>query len=131
MQRGRKSAEELSLTVIDVQAQRLKPPAYLKKEERAVFEHVVNHSAPRHFTQAELPMLCLYCTSVHLARFYANAIGDEGDDGRHHKNWVENARLSASLATKLRLTPSSRYDARQATSNANNAVPESAHRPWD
>jgi hypothetical protein len=61
-----------------------------------------------------VPLLSLYCTSIHLARFYATAIGEEGDDGRNHKNWCENARLAASLATRLRLTPSSRYDARQA-----------------
>ena len=46
MQRGRKSAEALGLAVIDIQAQRLKPPSYLKEEERAVFEHVVGHCAP-------------------------------------------------------------------------------------
>jgi hypothetical protein len=49
----RKSAEELGLAVIDIQAQRLKPPAYLKKEERVIFEHVVNHSAPMHFKENE------------------------------------------------------------------------------
>jgi hypothetical protein len=65
----RKSAEELSLTVIDVQRQRLKPPAYLKKEERAIWEHVVGHSAPMHFKENEAPLLALYCTSIHLARF--------------------------------------------------------------
>jgi hypothetical protein len=130
MKRGRQSAEALGLQVIDVQAQRLKPPAYLKKEDRVIFEHVVNHSAPRHFKQNEAPLLALYCTSIHLARFYANAIGDEGDDGRNHKNWTENARLSASLATKMRLTPSSRYDARQADRYSN--VPsDDAPRPWD
>ena len=80
--------------------------------------------------QNEAPLLALYCTSIHLARFYANAIGDEGDDGRNHKNWTENARLSASLATKMRLTPSSRYDARQADRYSN--VPsDDAPRPWD
>ena len=126
----RKSAEALGLQVIDIQAQRLKPPAYLKKEEKAVWEHVVNHSAPAHFKQADAPLLALYCTSIHLARFYADAIGDEGDDGRNHKNWTENARLSASLATKLRLTPSSRYDARQAD-RYSNAVADDAPRPWE
>jgi hypothetical protein len=120
--RGRRSAEELGIQVIDVQAQRLKPPAYLKKEE-SVWEHVVNHSAPMHFKENEAPLLALYCTSVFLARHYSDAIGDEGDKGGNHKAWVENARLSASLATKLRLTPSTRYDARQANRNSD-ALPE-------
>jgi hypothetical protein len=128
-QRGRVSAAELGISVIDVQRQRLKPPAYLKKEERVIFEHVVNHSAPMHFKENEAPLLALYCTSIHLARFYAAAIGDERGDGRNHKNWTENTRLSASLATKLRQTPSSRYDARQAD-RYSNVLSDDALRPW-
>ena len=62
-QRGRVSAAELGISVIDVQRQRLKPPAYLKKEERVIFEHVVNHSAPVHFKENEAPLLALYCAS--------------------------------------------------------------------
>ena len=58
MKRGRQSAEALGLQVIDVQAQRLKPPAYLKKEERSIFEHVVSHSAPQHFKQNETSLAC-------------------------------------------------------------------------
>lgn len=75
--RGRKSANSLALTVIDVQAQRLRPPAYLKREERVIFEGIVNHSAPTHFKENEGPLLALYCTSIHLARFYAGNIGGE------------------------------------------------------
>ena len=123
-------AEELGLAVIDVQAQRLKPSAYLKKEERVIFEHVVNHSAPMHFKENEAPLLALYCTSIHLARFYAGNIGSEGDTGHNHKQWVENARLSASLATKLRLTPQTRFDAR-AAERYSHELPADGPRPWD
>lgn len=48
-----RSAQEVNLTVIAVQAQRLKPPPFLKKEERVIFEHVVNHSAPMHFIESK------------------------------------------------------------------------------
>ena len=130
MQRGRKSAEELNIQVIDVQAQRLRPPPYLKKEERAAFEHVVSNSSPQHFKQNELTLLGQYCTAVHLARWYSDNIGEEGrDDGKYHQKWIESSRLSASLATKLRLTPSTRYDARQAARNSD-ALPDGP-RPWD
>jgi hypothetical protein len=129
-QRGRKSAEELGLAVIDIQSQRLKPPAYLKKEERVIFEQVVNHSAPMHFKENEAPLLALYCTSIHLARFYAGNIGSEGDTGHNHKQWVENARLSASLVTKLRLTPQTRFDAR-AAERYSHELPANGPRPWD
>jgi hypothetical protein len=131
MQRGRKSAEELSLTVIDVQAQRLRPPAYLKKEEKTIFEHVVNHSDPRHFKENELPLLAQYCTAIHLARWYSSNIGEEGrDDGRFHAKWIESSRLAASLAGKLRLTPSSRYGPRTAETMSH-SLPADAPRPWD
>ena len=43
---------------------------------------------------------------------------------------TENARLSASLATRLRLTPSTRYDARQADRNSD-ALPDDYPRPWE
>jgi hypothetical protein len=91
----------------------------------------VGHSAPQHFKQNELPLLAPYCTAVHLARWYSDNIGTGGrDDGRYHTKWVESSRLSASLATKLRLTPSTRYDARQAASNSH-AVPADFPWPWD
>jgi len=96
-----------------------------------VFEQVVGNSAPQHFKQNELPLLSQYCTAVHLARWYSDGIGSELDDGKYHQKCIESSRLSASLATKLRLTPSTRYDARQATSNSNNVISEDATRPWD
>jgi hypothetical protein len=87
----------------------------------------VNNSAPTHFKQSDMPLLCLYCTAVALSRYYAGAIGE---DPYANKFWVENARLATSIATKLRLTPSTRYDARQADRNSN-VMPEDATRPWE
>ena len=100
-QGGRVSAAELGISVIDVQMQRLKPPGYLKTEARAIWEHVVDHSDPRHFKQNEAPLLSLYCTSIHLARFYATAIGEEGDDGRNHKNWCRERETCGVLSDKV------------------------------
>ena len=117
--RGRKSAASLdpTLVVIDVQRQRLKPPAHLKPQEKAIFEDVVNTCAPEHFRSADLPVLGLFCAAVHLARFYAAGIGSEADHGHFHKSWIENAKLATSLAVKLRLAPSCRHDARAAQRN--------------
>ena len=56
---------------------------------------------------------------------------EEGrDDGKYHQKFIESARLSASLATKLQLTPSSRCDARQANRNSN-VVSDDRPRPWE
>ena len=79
----------------------------------------------------ELPLLAQYCTAVSLARWYSDNIGKEGrDDGKYHQKWIESSRLSASLATKLRLTPSTRYDARQADRNSN-VVSDDRPCPWE
>ena len=125
--RDRKSAEE-NLIVIDTQRQRLKPPAYLNAKEKEVWLDVVNSTDPRHFKQCEAPVLAAFCTATALARFYSQRIGAEGDTGLNHKNWLDNARLMAALATRLRLTPSSRYDARAAERYSN--VPDGAP-PWE
>ena len=79
-----------------------------------MFEEVVNACAPTHFTRAEAPILGLYCNAIHLARFYSGKIGTGGARGENHRWWVENTRLAASLATKLRLTPQTRFDGRAA-----------------
>ena len=107
------------LTVIDTQRQRIKPPASLLPEAKPVFEHVVNHAAPAHFKESEIHLVVLYSNAVWLAQFYCERIGAEGDVGQNHKNWESNARLALSIATRLRLTPSSRYDARSAAQKAN------------
>jgi phage terminase small subunit len=123
----KKLAEE-NVVVVNAQHLRLKPPAYLNKHEREIFEHVVNHSEPSAFKQRELLLLAAYCTAAALCRYYSQAIGSEGDRGQNHKCWVENARLLASLSTRLRLSPQSRYDARQAQRNSETVDLQA---PWD
>ena len=46
--------------------------------------------------------------------FYSGKIGTEGARGDNYRWWVENTRLAATLATKLRLTPQTRFDGRTA-----------------
>ena len=84
--------------------------------------------APTHFTRAEAPILGLYCNAIHLARFYSGKIGTGGARGENHRWWVENTRLAASLATKLRLTPQTRFDGRAAEKKAGEPYPDEA--PW-
>jgi phage terminase small subunit len=118
-----------TLTVIDVQRQRIKPPSYLKAEARAVFLEVVDCSAPSHFKQNEVPLLAMYASAVHLARFYCDRIGSERDDGSCHRLWIENAKLALSIATKLRLSPQTRYDARAAQRKQDE--PNDITPPWE
>ena len=89
----------------------------------------MNSTAPTHFTKAEAPLLALYCNAIHLAGFYSGKIGTGGDRGENHKWWVENTRLACSLATKLRLTPSTRFDGRAAEKKADE--PSTDEAPWN
>jgi phage terminase small subunit len=126
-----KAQKTADIVVINTQHLRLKPPAYLKPEAKAVFEEVVNATAPSHFTRAEAPVLGLYCNAIHLARHYASKIGTDGDAGQNHKWWVENTRLACSLATKLRLTPSSRFDGRASEKKSHEPTFDAEDAPWD
>jgi phage terminase small subunit len=119
------------LSVIDTQRQRLKPPASLKPEVKAIFEHVVNHSAPTQFKENEAPLLALYCSALYLARFYCDRIGAENDAGQNNKLFIENARLATSIATKLRLTPQTRFDSRAAERKASEPVYSDDMAPWN
>ncbi len=117
-QRGRKSAAELStpLKVISLDHQRLKPPPYLSDAAKKVFSEVVGASDPRAFRKAELPLLCAFCEAVCLNRYYGRALAEESAEDFivSHRAWVESTKLIATLATRLRLTPHSRLDARGA-----------------
>jgi hypothetical protein len=125
----KKTAENKdNLVIINVAHLRLKPPAHLNELQAAVWRHVVDHSEPAAFKQRESPLLEMYCTSVCLSRIYAGKIGSEGDDGRYHWMWADSTRVAATLATRLRLSPQSRYDARAAERHSETT----AHMPpWD
>ena len=110
------------------QRQRLKPPVSLNKAERAVWEEVVNSTDPQHFKRCESPLLATYTTAVVMARYYSHLVGAPEDTGNFHANWIQNARLVTSLSSRLRLSPSSRYDARAAERHSN-APTENP--PWE
>ena len=116
--RGPKSTAEAStpLRVISVDHRRLQPPPYLSDAARKVFSEVVGACDPRAFRKAELPLLCAFCEAVCLNRYYGRALAEESTEDFivSHRAWVESTKLIATLATRLRLTPHSRLDARGA-----------------
>ncbi len=128
-QRGRKSAAELStVKVICVDHQRLKPPPYLSDTARSVFTEVVGASDPKAFRKAELPLLCSFCEAVVVSRCAAAALAQDRAEGYDlsYRQWIESTKLVATLATRLRLTPHSRLDARGA-----GRLREAMKMPWD
>src|SRR5258707_1263719 len=88
--------------------QRLKPPADLGPEARAVFADVVVNSNPEHFQPADLPLLCVYAEAVVQARACAKLVR-EGSCTDPVIKAQRNA-LSAvfQLSMRLRVSPQAR-----------------------
>jgi|SoiMethySBSTD1v2_1073268.scaffolds.fasta_scaffold1440016_1 hypothetical protein len=102
-QRGRRSSEHLEMIAVHGRPSKLEPPAYLTDPERELFEELIAGSAPEHFRVTDLPVLVSLVQCTLLAR-------SVGRDPDQIAGFEKAARLQATLATKLRLTPQSRYD---------------------
>jgi hypothetical protein len=107
--RGRKSSNDVSTSPVDVRQTRLSPPDGLSAAEREVFLTAVQSCDPSHFSPADAPMLAAYSRAAVLSMNPAN-----------FAEWEKSTRALAVLATKLRLTPHSRIDARAAGRKVNN-----------
>ena len=77
-----------------------------------------------HFRKADIPVLTTFATATHLSRFYADQIGETETA---FKNWEAAVRLQISLATKLRITPQSRYDPKTIARHE----PHDGPAPWE
>jgi phage terminase small subunit len=122
--RGRKSASELAVVPIDVGRIRIEPPKNLEAKAAAIFKDVVDSVEPRHFRRADIPLLASFARATHLAAHYSSRIGG----AEIFRQWVECTKLQMQLATKLRLTPSSRTDSRAA--NRTTDTPDEG-KPWE
>jgi hypothetical protein len=128
--RGRKSEAELlgpAFTCIDVARKPVSTPSGLDPAVRKIFVEVVASCDPQHFRQADVPLLISYATATNLARCYASNIGE---DATALKAWTECTKLQISLATKLRLTPSSRTDPKT-VGREQDFSSRVGLRPWD
>jgi hypothetical protein len=112
-QRGRRSAAALSLAV-DGAPQRLEPPEGLSKAVAKQFREMVAEVKPSHFVASDLPLMAAYAQATVLNREYALAV--EAGDWKALVPFERTCKLMAILATKLRLCPQSRIDARVAES---------------
>jgi hypothetical protein len=96
---------------------RLKPPADLGPEARAIFADVVVNSNPEHFQPADLPLLCVYAEAVVQARACAKLLS-EGTGSDLTIKAQRNA-LSAvfQLSMRLRVSPQARQVRKSLGSN--------------
>jgi hypothetical protein len=120
-QRGRRSAAQLSVVAPAVQLseRRIAPPADLTGKARTIFIATVASVAGDHFRPADLSLLCVFSRALVLEKRAYQAIeACDADDPVGLSDWLKahqkQCSLLATLATRLRLTPHSRMDARTA-----------------
>ena len=123
--RGRKSAASLSVIPgrVDGNPDRLRPPPELGPRERELWLVVVGSVDPKHFVASDGPLLQRYVEAAVQAELAAEHLRQEGAVVAGRLNpWAlaheKASRSCAALATRLRLSPSSRYDARAASRTA-------------
>jgi hypothetical protein len=123
-QRGRKSAADLAFPNVNGEPPRVDPPPHLSEPERSCFEEITRSCSPRHFVPSDAPLLVLYVQAFVLAQ---SAIKDAATDDAALARWERAARVCATLATRLRLAPQARLDAKSTA----RMQPSQLRAPWE
>ena len=137
---GRKSVEALSV-VVSIPGQRLEPPDALTEGQKTTWRAVVATKPPEWFAADSAPVLVAYCKAVeshaHLSlqvETYQRRKRLSGNAMRAYsfmlKAQEQQAKLIATLATKLRLTPQSRYTP-QSAATASRKTSDAQKKPWE
>lgn len=125
-QRGRVS--EAALNVVPLTKNRIEPPADLNKDEQNAFRALVATVAPEHFTNTDIPLVVAYVQATIHSRRASIAIEDDFCRDTLAL-WDRSTKMMATLATRLRLAPQSRYDAKTAHRRA--ARQPGMKPPWE
>ena len=138
--RGRKSSAELStISAAGLEIHRRpEPPAHLGDEAVAIWRAVVNSLPADWFTPGTLPLLDALCGLTVSQRFTIRSLqviergGDDFDRDEWERLLKQLGEVSgriATLATRMRLTPQSRYGARGADTAARSVG--DGPKPWE
>jgi P27 family predicted phage terminase small subunit len=109
----RRSASDLAVVRPDGGFTRMRPPAELGEEERAVWQQIVVACDAKHFRASDAPLLARYCEAVVLARRAAAMLGAEGPVVAGRTNpWLvvqeKAVRAMVALSLRLRISPQAR-----------------------
>jgi hypothetical protein len=136
-QPGRPSAASLSVVAVGL-PQRPEPPECLTEAQGATWRAIVATKAPDWFKADTQPLLIAYCKAVDVhARFSGlleAALDAAEPDVMACKQLGEmvakQAGVMASMATKMRLTPQSRYTP-QAAATSDRKTASEQRKPWE
>jgi len=136
--RGKASAAALETQAVPA-GRRPAPPDGLTAEQRAEWKGVVDRMPADWFTREVQPLLVLYVQHIATGRKLGSAI-DAYDAGRIvadiegfeklTKMREREGRAASSLATRMRLTPQSRYNP-AAAHTATKTGGKTAKKPWE
>lgn len=101
-------------------------PPYLTDRQADIWHALFTSRPDGYFSQADEPMLAALCVATSEHRRLASEIEDENDItilGRVSRLMDMHAARIASIATRLRLTPQSRYTPERGAAAARGALP--------
>lgn len=143
-QRGRPSTASMMAVM---PGDRPAPPDELQPDEAAEWNRIVDRMPPDWFTAETHPVLIQFCRQICMARRVAAQLADceatfvvdEKGISIRPKGWFDDYRelvrlnnqtamVVGNLATKMRLTPQSRYDSKIAAGGATKTV--GRPKPW-
>jgi len=138
--RGRKSAAELSAISCDgiELHRRPEPPEHLGDNAAEIWRAIINSLPADWFSPGTLPLLEAMCSLAVSQRYTVRSLQvlerdgadfDRGEWERLQKQLGEVSGRIATLATRMRLTPQSRYGPRAAATAGQ--LPPDGPKPWE
>lgn len=131
-QPGRTSAADLSVVRITA-ADRPKPPDHMTDEQKVLWESITATKPADWFTDDTLPLLEAYCEAWLAHRQASLALRSESVGSAEYaavyRVQKDSANTLAQMATKMRLSQSSRYGARGASGAHERTL--KASKPWE
>ena len=127
-QRGRVSEAAQNVFPMKANQRRITPPPDLSAAETKLFREIVAASHPEHFSPVDVHLLASYVQAILASRRCNRGMHK---DPKLVTVWERATRVQAQLATKLRLSPNSRMDAKSAGRRARNNIPPSAYEHLD
>jgi phage terminase small subunit len=104
----RKSAAELSMSLVEHLPTRLRPPSTLSPGARKQFLRIVADVPATHFKPSDLPLLIQYCESANLAERAAKELQRDDAEAVWLVRWEKANRNMVALSARLRICPQSR-----------------------